>query len=510
MDLKNGLLQTFRCAGFGLRRFAQQLKLLILAAAVSAPLVGSRMPTTLEQVQASGKLVIISRNGPTTYYEGTNGFTGFEYTLAHAFAKRLGVKLEVVEEEDLGRLIENVGREGHFAAAGLTVTPRRQRSVAFTRPYMQVTQQVIYHANTHRPTSVEDLIGKHILVVNGSAHSERLRELQKEYPELSWEERHDVEMLDLLEMVHNQKIDYAVVDSNAFELNSPVYPKAKAAFNLSEPEAIAWAFPHSADTSLLDAANHFLTAMEQSGALSDIKDRFWGQVNEIGSNDALVFARRVEERLPVWRDQLQEVAQEHELDWLLLAALSYQESHWDPKATSPTGVRGFMMLTLATAKEMEVKNRLNPEQSIRGGTRYFRKLLDRIPASVTGQERIWLALAAYNIGFGHLEDARVLAQQHGANPNRWADVKNYLPLLSKRQYYKFTRHGYARGQEAVNYVTNIRNFYTILAWNGLDQSQQLPALAMAEPEAETNDFNFIVSEAVANQHFADSTISSSM
>lgn len=509
MDLKMRWKQRLKRVWFGVRRLARQIKLLTLAAAVTAPLVGSRMPTTLEQIQASGKLTIISRNGPTTYYEGANGYTGFEYTLAQAFAKRLGVKLEVVEEEDLGRLLDSVGEQGHFAAAGLTVTARRQRSVTFSRPYMYVTQQVIYHSSTPRPTSVEDLIGKQLLVVSGSAHAEKLRELQKEYPELAWEERHDVEMLDLLEMVHNRKIDYAIVDSNAFELNTAVYPKAKVAFALSEPEALAWAFPTSLDTSLLDAANRFLTAMEQSGALSDIRDRFWGRAGEIGYNDALVFARRVEERLPLWRNRLQEAAAETDLDWLLLAALSYQESHWDPKATSPTGVRGFMMLTLSTAKEMEVKNRLNPEQSIKGGTRYFRKLLDRIPASVTGQERIWLALAAYNIGFGHLEDARVLAQQHGANPNRWADVKDYLPLLAKRQYYKFTKHGYARGQEAVDYVTNIRNFYTILAWNDLDQ-EQLSSIAMAEPETPENDFNFIVSEAIANQHFAISAVSSSM
>lgn len=509
MDLKMRWQSKLNIVWLGLRRFAQQIKLLALAAALSAPLVGSRTPTTLEHIQTSGKLTIISRNGPTTYFEGTDGYTGFEYHLANAFAKRLGVELDIVEEEDLGRLIGEVGETGHFAAAGLTVTERRKRDVTFSRPYMYVTQQLIYHTSDARPASVEDLVGKHILVVNGSAHAERLRELQKQHPALTWEERHDVEMLDLLEMVHNRKIDYAVIDSNAFELNSAVYPKAKVAFDLGEPEPLAWAFPKSNDTSLVDAANEFLTTMEQSGALTDIRERFYGRSGEIGYADALVFARRIEERLPLWRDKIKAAAVEQDLDWLLMAALSYQESHWNPKAVSPTGVRGFMMLTLNTAKEMEVKNRLNPDQSIKGGTRYFRKLLDRIPASVTGQERIWLALAAYNIGYGHLEDARVLAQQHGANPNRWADVKDYLPLLSKRQYYKFTKHGYARGQEAVDYVQNIRNFYTILAWNDLERDQ-MTALAMAEPEPAEDDFNFVVSEAIANQQFAARSITKSM
>jgi membrane-bound lytic murein transglycosylase F len=511
MELKKRRHKMLNLAWRGLRRFAQQIKLLALAAALSAPLVGSRTPTTLEQIQSSGKLTIISRNGPTTYYEGTDGLTGFEYQLAKNFAKRLGVELEIVEEEDLNRLLDNVGISGHFAAAGLTVTERRKRNVAFSHPYMSVTQQLIYHAGDPRPSSVEDLIGKHILVVNGSAHAERLRELQKQHPDLVWEERHDVEMLDLLEMVHNRKIDYAVVDSNAYELNSAVYPKAKVAFPISEEVTLAWAFPQSKDTSLLDAANEFLLTMEQSGALVDMRERFYGRHGDIDYNNALVFARRVKERLPQWRDKIKAAAEEHELDWLLMAALSYQESHWDPEATSRTGVRGFMMLTLSTAKEMDVKNRLNPDQSIAGGTRYFRKLLDRIPASVTGQERIWLALAAYNIGYGHLEDARVLAQQHGANPNRWADVKDYLPLLSKRQYYKFTKHGYARGQEAVDYVQNIRNFYTILAWNDLERGQQMTALAMNnKPEPEEDAFNVVISEAIANQQFAYRAITKSM
>ena len=116
MELKMRWQRKLNVVWLGFRRFAQQIKLLTLAAALSAPLVGSRTPTTLEHIQTSGKLIIISRNGPTTYFEGTDGYTGFEYSLANAFAKRLGVELNIVEEEDLGRLIEDVGETGHFAA----------------------------------------------------------------------------------------------------------------------------------------------------------------------------------------------------------------------------------------------------------------------------------------------------------------------------------------------------------------------------------------------------------
>lgn len=499
-----GWKRTTTMIGYGLRRLARQLKIFTLSAAVVAPLVGSRVSTSLEQVQETGKLVVVSRNGPTTYYEGNEGFTGFEYSILSAFANHLGVELELLEQEDLNLMIHQVGQQAHFAAAGLTVTPRREQQVQFSEPYMTVTQQLIYHTSTARPKSVEDLIGKNILVIGGSSHAERLRQLQKEHPGLEWEERRDIEMLDLLEMVHNQKVQYAIVDSNAVELNSGLYPKAKVAFDISSPEPVAWAFPKSSDTSLVDAANTFLKQIKDSGRLADITEIFYGHLGEMGYSDALVFTRRMESRLPKWRDKLQVAAAENNLDWLLLAALSYQESHWNPRAKSPTGVRGFMMLTLNTAKEMQIRNRLNPSQSIEGGSRYFRKMLDRVPDTVTGPERIWFALAAYNVGYGHLQDARELTQQHGSNPNKWADVREYLPLLSKRQYYKFTTHGYARGHEAVRYVQHIRNFYTILAWNEVEQ-ERLTELAQSDEPEEGSEFNAIISELVSNQLFVSTT-----
>jgi membrane-bound lytic murein transglycosylase F len=508
MSWKRKIVKLWR----GLNRLAEQIKIVILTLAVTVPLVGSRMPTMLEQVQSQGKLVVLSRNGPATYYEDANGYTGPEYVLASAFAKHLGVKLEVVEEENLSRLIDVVGEKGHLAAAGLTITPKRQRSVVFSKPYMKVTQQLVYNAEEPKPKTITDLIGKHVLVVANSSHAEHLRELQKLHPELKWEERSDVEMIDLQEMVHHKKIDFAIVDSNSFELNSAIYPQAKVAFDITEAESLAWAFPISHDTSLLDAANEFLSEFELSGKLDEIRETFYGHLDEIDHNDALMFSRRVASRLPKWQPLIEAAAEEAELDWRLLAALAYQESHWNPVAESRTGVRGFMMLTRTTAKEMKVSNRDNAAQSIKGGTLYFRKLLDRIPENITGEDRFWFALAAYNVGYGHVEDARVLAERNGADPNQWADVREYLPLLSKRQHYKFTKHGYARGYEAVTYVQNIRSFYSILARNEIEK-ERLTEVAMshddesAPKDEETNsEFNSIISEVIAKQRFSASAL----
>lgn len=428
-------------------------------------LVSSETPSLLERIQAEGRLTILSRNGPTTYYEGPHGMTGFEYTLAKAFAEELGVELHIEEEGNLGLLIDSIGGpRGEIGASGLTVTERRMAKVRFSEAYMDVTQELIYNRLEDRPRSVENLIGKDILVIANSSHAERLRELQREHPDLRWRERNDLEMIDLVELVHNGSQPYAVVDSNAFAINSKVYPSARAAFAISEPQQLAWAFPKMADSSLFDAAQDFFSRIKENGRLADVTEHFYGNMDKVNEGGARLFAERVRERLPNWEGYLRTAGEQYGLDWLLLAAMSYQESHWDSKARSHTGVRGLMMLTLVTARELGIANRIDPQQSIDGGARYLRQIYDRLPGGVQGADRTWMALAAYNVGTGHLEDARILTQSMGGDPDQWSDVERHLPLLAKRKYYQHARHGYARGWEPVAYVQHIRQYYNILRW----------------------------------------------
>lgn len=464
--------------------------------AAASFLVASRQPTTLESILVSGELHMVSRNGPTTYYEGPNGRTGFEYSIAKRFAKHLGVELVIHDIEDLGNMIDSVNQHKfHFAAAGLTVTEKRQQKVKFATPYLDITQQLIYQQGKDRPKTAEDLVGKKLVVIGNSSHSERLRQLQREYPQLAWEERHDVEMLDLLEMVHNGEVDFTVVDSNAYEMSETIYPRARVAFDISEPQQLAWAFPADEDDSLYNEATKFFDGIITAGVVDDAINTYYGHLGELDYSGAILFAHRLGSRLPKWEERLQAAGEKYDIDWHLLAALSYQESHWNPKAKSPTGVRGFMMLTLNTAKDMGVKNRLNADQSIEGGARYFKSIHGRIPDRIAEPDRTWLALAAYNVGMGHLEDARKLTEHHGGNPDKWTDVKENLHLLAKRKYYKFTKFGYARGWEAVDYVQNIRNFHTIIAWNEKEKQQLLASSASDQQFAQLSP---VVTEALKN------------
>ena len=454
------------------------LRLSVLVLLASA-LVSGAEPSALERVLQSGTLRVISRNGPTTYYEGPNGYTGFEYAIAREFADSLGVKLEVVETEDLAHILDAVGSDdGEFAAAGLTVTEKRKQKVRFTSPYFDVTQLLVYQSGQARPESPKDLVGKKIVIIANSSHAERLRELRRSLPELDWEEVFDLEPVELLELVQKGKIDYTIVDSNAFELSSSRYPKVRVAFKISAPQHLAWAFPRGVDNSLFDKANEFFARIKASGELATLRETFYGHTREMDYGDSLLFAKRLNSRLPRWKKIIKAAAENADIDWQLLAAVSYQESHWNPRAVSPTGVKGFMMLTQTTAEEMGIDNRLDGSESITGGALYYRKTYDRIPQRIAEPDRTWLALAAYNIGFGHLEDARKLTQARGGDPDKWNDVKDNLLLLAKRKYYKHTDHGYARGWEAVSYVQNIRNYYSIIAWH--EQQLEKQELALSE------------------------------
>ena len=202
--------------------------------------------------------------------------------------------------------------------------------------------------------------------------------------------------------------------------------------------------------------------MNNNGTMAQLAERFYGHLDRLNYVGARTFMHHVENRLPRYQSLFQDYAEESGMDWRLLAAIGYQESHWRPNAVSPTGVRGLMMLTRTTANYIGINNRLDAEESIEGGARYFRMVHGRIPERIPEPDRTWFALASYNVGFGHLEDARRLAESAGKDPDRWMDVKEFLPLLAQKEWYTKTRFGYARGHEPVVYVQNIRRYYDVL------------------------------------------------
>jgi len=430
----------------------------------------SRPPTTLEEVLKSGQLRVITRNSPTTYYEGAQGLDGPEFQLAHGFANFLSQKYDrdinvefipVERFNDLLPILEHGG--AHLAAAGLTVTEERSQRVTFGPTYQTVKQHLVYRLNTGKPRSIGELRGKDLAVMAGSSHSDTLHELRYLEPQLHWDEKADAEISELLVAVHNQDIDYTVADTTAFQVHRRYMPDLRIAMDLTEEDKLAWAFGMYRTHSIQAEAEKYFGTLKNSGELAQVLDRFYGHTDKFDYVGTRTFIRDYDARFANYRDVFEAAATDTGIDWRLLAAIGYQESHWDPQAVSPTGVRGMMMLTKITANTMGVANRTDPLEAIPAGAQYFARLHKRLK-SVPEPDKTWFALAAYNVGIGHLRDARKLTRQHGGDPNRWIDVKEHLPKLAIRKYYSQTKHGYARGWEPVKYVDNVRTYYDILNW----------------------------------------------
>ena len=425
----------------------------------------SSPPRVLDQILALGELRVLTHNGPATFYYGSDEPRGLEFELARGFAARLGVDLKIVVEDRLGSLIPGLrsGGRAHIGAASIAVTGPRQELVAFGPAYGEVVQQVVYRRGTKRPRSFADLVGGSIEVRAGSAHAELLDAAREDHPELIWREDPRASVEELIRRVDEGLVDYTIVPSNLFGLLRHSYPEARAAFTIGEKYRIAWALPKGAHALREQVAAYF-AEIEATGELDRLLDRYYFAARDFDYVGSRAFLRHMEARLPAFRPHFEEAERLTGIDWRLLAAIGYQESHWDPDAVSPTGVRGLMMLTEDTASMMEVENRGDPRESAIGGGLYFRNVLAKIPERIQEPDRTWLAVAAYNLGFGHLEDARIITEIQGGDPDRWDHVRERLPLLADEAWYSRVKRGYARGNVAVHYVDNVRRYHELLMW----------------------------------------------
>ena len=408
--------------------------------------------------------MVVTRNSPTTYFESADGPTGLEYEMVKMFANELGVELTLVIPDSLSDILNKISSNAvHIAAAGLTITKDREKIFRFGPAYQEINEQLIYNVTNKRPKNLSSLNGT-LEVIANSSHEERLKYLNVLTKDLSWKSNHEVESEELLQMVSDNMIEYTIADSNELALHQRFLINLRVAFDISEPQYLAWALPKTDDNSLFLEVQKFFIKIKENGELTRLIEQNYGHVENFDYVGTKIFRRHIEKRLPKYQAFFEKAAKEWNVDWRLIAAMGYQESHWNPDAVSPTGVRGIMMLTLKTAKEMNIKNRLDPETSISGGAKYFKKTLDRMDENITEPDRTWMAMAAYNIGYGHVQDARKITGKLKKNPNLWVDVKHALPLLAKSKWYKQTRYGYARGWEPVRYVENIRSYYDILKW----------------------------------------------
>ncbi len=422
--------------------------------------------SNLEKIKRKKVLKVLLLNSPTTYYIGTEGATGFEYDLLLAYSKYLGVSLKIETAHTIKEALA-LSKDPTFdiISASITKTQKREKTLNFGPSYFEVQEQVICSRKMQKgskfPHDVEDLAGLKIVVGEDTSYAETIHDLQADGFDINATYSPTLSTEELLEEVSKHKIDCTIADSNIYALNLRYFPEIAMAFTISGREQLAWVFPKESPK-LEQSMYEWLNSYNQEGKMTQLKDHYYSYVLFFDYYNTKMFYKRMRTRLPKYEKYFKEAATRFSIPWALLASISYQESHWNAKAKSYTGVRGLMMLTRHTAKLLKVKNRLDPKQSIVGGTRHIKQMIKFVPKGVKGENRLKFALAAYNIGLGHIRDAQTLAKEIGLNPNVWSDLKIVLPLLSQKKYYRDLKFGYARGAEPVKYVESIYNYRHIL------------------------------------------------
>ena len=395
------------------------------------------VPGVLDQIKALGELRVVTRTGPLAFYRDADGMPqGPEYELARRFADELGVRLQMMPVDTYAQLYAALesGR-AHMAAAGLKVPARPHPGIAFGPVYQRVGEHVVYRRGSTRPDSLADISRGDLATAAGDPHP----------PDAALRDA-GLDSLPLLDAVAAGRIRYAIADSTEFALAHDVHPDLRIAFDLGRRESLAWA-ASSRDADFLGEIRRYFAALNVNGALTAIVNRYYGRAESLEFGESGEFMRRLHSRLPLYRQWFEEAALRSSEDWRLLAAIGYQESKWDPDAANPSGARGMMQLTHQTADEADVGDPRDARESIFGGARYFREVYDKIPAHVPEPDRTWFAVAAYNIGFAHVEEARVQAQKAGKNADSWRDVCDFLP-----------------SSEPVHYVENVRGYRDLLEW----------------------------------------------
>lgn len=472
---------------------------LLLAAALwpSLPWFG-KPENRIAAIVERGELRVSTVQSPLTYATINGKLYGLDYELAQQFADYLGVKLKVTVRQNISQLFDDLDHgDADLLAAGLVYNSERVQSYQPGPTYYSVSQQLVYRVGSYRPRSLSNVTADQLTVAPGQVVINDLQTLkEKKYPDLAWTVDDKRGSVDLMQAVIDGKLNYTIADSVAIGLFQRVHPELAVALDVTDEQPVTWFSLKDSDNTLSAAMLDFFNNMNEDGTLARLEEKYLGHGDDFDYVDTRSFLRAVDNVLPDLQPLFEKYASA--IDWKLLAAIAYQESHWDPLATSPTGVRGLMMLTKNTAQSLGLSDRTDAEQSISGGMRYLQDMMDKVPDSVPQEEKIWFALAAYNMGYAHMLDARALTAKQKGNPDSWADVKQRLPLLSQKPWYSKLTYGYARGHEAYAYVENIRKYQISLvgylqekekkATERLEIAEAYPVVTLDELHRDNNLF----------------------
>lgn len=408
-------------------------------------------------------LTVAFCSDPASWFVSGDGeFAGFEHDLLKQFTQEVRLELRPTSVKNSVDLRTSLKKSRASLSAGLyRPNGGDDDSIVWTDSFYTAEPVVVYNTDIRRPRSWEQITGDTVAYLENAGMDSLVAELSETHPGIRWKPIAAPSADALLSLVDEGVYPYALVTSHKAALARNIHLNFATAFSTGAKIEMAWALPASKHY-LLDALNSFIARAKEDGLIDRLAERYFHPLQQVPRFDAGVFQERIRNDLPELRPMFHRAQETTGVEWRLLAAVAYQESQWDPLATSETGVRGFMQITETTARFLGVKNRLDPDESIQAAAGYLKTLKERLPEGIAEPDRTWMALASYNIGFGHLEDARRLAREQDLNPNLWKDIKQTLPLLTQPEYYSRARYGYARGGMPVAFVDRVRAYYDIL------------------------------------------------
>ena len=435
-------------------------------------------------IKERGALVVGTLNNPVSYFISADGQAGLEYELSKAFADYLAVDLKMEIFDNTEKLLTALEKhEIDIAAANLLYHPKKLEKFQLGPAYYSASWQLVYRKRETRPTSLSQLKGQ-LAVTDSADLQEILSKYKEKSPNLNWTTQNRRTPESLLLQVAEGTIDYTIANSIDVSAAQQIKPELAVAFDITDEASVHWYLPNSSYNELQAALLDFMNGAIENGLIARIEEKYFNHFRKFDYVDMRSYTQAIEKTLPKYTALFEKY--KGELDWRLLAAIAYQESHWDENATSPTGVRGMMMLTRATADRMKITDRTDAEQSIKAGSEYLHWLISQVPDSIPQEDRIWFALAGYNMGLGHMLDARRLTKNLGEDPDNWLDVKKNLPLLAEKRHYTNLKYGYARGYEAFQYVENIRRYMnSLMNYHRVQIEQENQSADIESNESET-------------------------
>ncbi len=418
----------------------------------------------LQQIIDAGVLVAVTDINTTNYFIYQGKPMGYQFDLLQEFAMHLGVKLEIIAENDLSKAFDMLDQgEVDIFANNLTVTTNRAQKYSFTVPH-STTKQVLVQRKDSEVESIENplqLAKKIVYVQQGSASADRLKNLSDEIgAQIHVVEMPNYEADELIELVANGEVDYTVCDEDVARVNSFYYDNIDVETPVSFDQNLAWAVSKDSK-SLLNALNEWLTDFTKTAEYRIIKGKYYN--NPYWAKKVFTETFRVKTgNISPWDEGFRYASSTIDWDWRLFASLVYQESRFKHNVRSHVGAYGLMQFMPATADFFGIKHVADPQTQIRAGAKYLKWLEERFKDIPDPDQRVKFILASYNAGLGHVIDARNLAQKHGKNPNIWDNNVDFFILnKSNPEFYCDTtvKYGYFRGHETYNYVNQIMQRY---------------------------------------------------